>query len=269
MTSHPDAVRAARERALRASSLIGGILLAIAVPLLTVALPIIYGKDYADAQYAFFVLACTSCLQSVCNPLVALLHARREAGVLLRINCIALVVDICVAFALIPFFGLLGALCANVGRTDFSSVALVSAEARRENTKRRTLIAPMRGWAVGLAAGGATIGRLNLWTYLECCLCSPLAVSGSCFSYPLHGPAGPRCFRRTGRLLLWPCRELCGLSWQSVGSYSGSRRRTCDHPARAVVACFEMTETSVHSLRKVKGIGFDSASALGQPSAGD
>jgi O-antigen/teichoic acid export membrane protein len=152
MSAHPEQVRRGRERALRASSFLSGGLLAVAVPALYCVLPTVYGAGYSEAQVPFFVLAATSCLQSVCAPLTTFLSARRQAGLLLRIYAVAFVADAVLAVALIPRWGLDGALIANVSAQVVVLGLLVRAEAGFEHERAVQLVKPMRAWVVGLVA---------------------------------------------------------------------------------------------------------------------
>ena len=157
VSAHPEQVRAGRDRALRASSFLSGGILAAVVPALFVALPLIYGEAYEPAQGVFLVLAATSCLQSVCNPLLAFVSARRQAAQLLRINVIALALDAALAVGLIPFFGLLGALVANAAAQLLVLALLVAFEAREEHLRVADLLTSMWAYLVGLAAGLAAL----------------------------------------------------------------------------------------------------------------
>jgi O-antigen/teichoic acid export membrane protein len=162
VNAHPSAVRAGRERSLRASAFLGGAILGVAVPVLTVALPLIYGSAYESARYVFFVLAMTSTLQSVCNPLLAFFNARRQAGLLLRINLVALALDAVIAVTLIPPLGLIGALMANAGAQIVVLTLLVVVEARRESEPVRAVLRSMSGWGVGLISALVAVGASSL-----------------------------------------------------------------------------------------------------------
>ncbi len=152
VSSHPKAVRRGRERALRASSFLAGGVLGAVVPVFVVALPLIYGEAYRAAQPVFLVLAATSCLQSVCNPLLAFVNARREAGRLLRINLVALVANTALAISLIPVLGLYGALISNVVAQLVVLGLLVMMEAGREDEPLAPFLRGMLAWLVGLIA---------------------------------------------------------------------------------------------------------------------
>jgi O-antigen/teichoic acid export membrane protein len=162
VNAHPSTVRAGRERSLRASSFLSGLILAGAVPSLTLCLPLIYGAAYEPAQYVFFVLALTATLRSVCNPLLAFFNARRQAGTLLWINGGALALNSILAVSLIPSLGIVGALVANSGAQLMVLALLVFLESRREDESALPLLASMRAWGIGLCSA-----LLALWVGVE------------------------------------------------------------------------------------------------------
>ena len=175
VAAHPDQVDRGRERALRAASFLSGCILAGVVPTLVTLLPSVYGEDFADARVAFFVLAIASSLQSVCNPIIAFQTARRRAGLLLRINVGALIVDVILAVALIPAFGLLGALVANVSAQLVVFVWLVIGEATERGQSPLSIVRPMSAWPVGLVAALAAL-ILPSWIGLPMAASVPTAL---------------------------------------------------------------------------------------------
>lgn len=111
--AHPDRFRAGFERALRLSAVAVALLAAAAVVGTALLAPLMYGDDYAGVGLAFAGLATVSLLQSIAQPYTALAYASGRPALLLRALGIALVVDVAVAFALIPVLGLWGAVAAN------------------------------------------------------------------------------------------------------------------------------------------------------------
>lgn len=111
--AHRDRLRAGFERALRLSAVAAVLLAGTALVGTALLAPIMYGEAFRGVGLAFATLAAVSVLQSVAQPYTALAYASGRPGVLLRALAVALVADLGVAFALIPPFGLWGAVAAN------------------------------------------------------------------------------------------------------------------------------------------------------------
>lgn len=109
----PDKLDLAFRRTLRASSTIASLLVAAAIPALTLLLPLLYGDDFRDAAPAVLVLGLVGGLAVSTGPVSAFALARLSARILLIANVVALVVDVVLAIALIPMIGLWGAVIAN------------------------------------------------------------------------------------------------------------------------------------------------------------
>ena len=106
-------VPAAFRRVLRAGAFAVGLIDAAAIVPLAILVPVLYGRDFAQAAPVFVVLALAAGLTIVAGPVTAFVSARLSAGELLRANSVALVVDVVLAVALIPFLGVWGAVIAN------------------------------------------------------------------------------------------------------------------------------------------------------------
>jgi O-antigen/teichoic acid export membrane protein len=113
-TAHPERFGPGFSRALRLSATAVAFLAAAAVVGTALAAPVLFGSEYAGTGAAFAALAGVSLLQSAAQPYFAVAHALGRLGVLVRANGIALVVDVVLAFALIPPLGVWGAVVANV-----------------------------------------------------------------------------------------------------------------------------------------------------------
>ena len=74
--------------------------MATAIPGIYVAIPLLFGRHFGQAQSPFLILGLVSCLQSVSVPLAMLVFATRNAGSMLRINLICVVVDAALAIGL-------------------------------------------------------------------------------------------------------------------------------------------------------------------------
>ena len=111
--AHPQRLQAGFERALRLSVVACAFLAGATLVGTALLAPLMYGEDYAGVGLAFTALAAISLLQSIAQPHMALAYASGRPGVLLRALAVALVADVGVALALIPPFGLWGAVAAN------------------------------------------------------------------------------------------------------------------------------------------------------------
>lgn len=111
--AHPQRFRAGFERALRLSAVASAFLAGSALVGLALLAPLMYGKAYSGVGLAFTALAVVSLLQSIAQPYTALAYASGRPAILLRALAVALLADVAVALALIPSFGLWGAVAAN------------------------------------------------------------------------------------------------------------------------------------------------------------
>ena len=89
-------------------------------------IPFIYGDAYAASVGVFLVLAAASCLVSITNPALAFLNARGIVSGLVRRSVYALAVNVLVALALIPIFGLWGAAMANVAGSLANCIPIIA-----------------------------------------------------------------------------------------------------------------------------------------------
>jgi O-antigen/teichoic acid export membrane protein len=147
---HPERARAGRQRAVRMTALLSGVILATIAPAFALTLKLIYGQGFSGAEVPFLVLATVSCLQSVCNPFQVFQRARRRAARLLVLTVVALVVDLALAVSLVPRFGLGGALVANVGGQLAFFGPLLVAEARDARESIATTLSGIRAYFVAL-----------------------------------------------------------------------------------------------------------------------
>lgn len=161
--AHPARFRAGFERALRLSATAVAFLAAAALVGTALLAPLMYGAAFAGVGLAFVALAAVSLLQSMAQPYTALVYASGEPGILLRALAVALVADVAVAFALIPPFGLWGAIVANaVGgvtalaltmKSAAGPASLRTADVPAGRTAMLTAGSCGAAYAVGMAAG--------------------------------------------------------------------------------------------------------------------
>lgn len=156
--THPDRARAGLLRSLRLAALLAGGVTAVALPLFYVAIPLIYGIEFRGAEDLFIVLAVASCFQSICNPVLVFLQARRRTDVIFYVALFALAVNVATALLLIPPFGVWGAAVANVAALGSFFVALLAYELRFHAIPRRAFLSACGSWFVALAAAAAAVG---------------------------------------------------------------------------------------------------------------
>ena len=109
-----DAVGPAFHRTIRGTATVVAGLVAVAVPTLAVLIPLIYGADFSGAGLAFLVLSVGGGFYVLAGPVQAFVQSRLASNELLRLYLIALVVNVGLMAALIPFFSLWGAVAANL-----------------------------------------------------------------------------------------------------------------------------------------------------------
>jgi O-antigen/teichoic acid export membrane protein len=154
LSSWPERAAEAFERATRVSALLAGGIAAVVVPTLVFVVPFVYGADFESAAWLFVPLALASAFQSAANPVIAFVNARERGGLLLRVNVVALSVNIGVALALIPPFGAWGAAAANASAMLVALGWLAATEPFAVNRGLSLLYRPV---IVGAATGGAAL----------------------------------------------------------------------------------------------------------------
>jgi O-antigen/teichoic acid export membrane protein len=157
VAAHPERARDALLRGLRFSSLLSGLVFASLVPATYFAIPRIYGSSFRGVAVPFVFLAWISATQSVSHPIGALITGRRGGKVLARANFIAVVADLALAVALIPKFGILGAVVANAVGQGVSLAILAVDEKRHQGMGARELLGAMQAWIRAPLATAAAI----------------------------------------------------------------------------------------------------------------
>ena len=155
--SAPERAAVHVQRALRLSGTLGMLAAALVLPAALVLLPTVYGQGFAGAVPALYVLGLVSCLQSVIHPLTAFAFATRSAAAVLRINLVALVVDIGLALTLIPVIGLGGAVVANACAQVISLGLLVRLLAKQLHISFLEAIVGARTFLLGVVVVGYVV----------------------------------------------------------------------------------------------------------------
>lgn len=155
-------VRQAFLRTTRAGSSIGGALVVTLLPALAVLVPLIYGQRFAPASDMVVVLGVSSAIVLIGSPHMAFLMARLGGRRILWVNVVSLVINLMLAFALIPFFGAWGAVIACAGGMAVRSVQVTLGEARALGVTLREMLVSVGSTLLAIAI------TITLW------LCSML-----------------------------------------------------------------------------------------------
>jgi len=162
VTTAPHRAGAVLLRATRYTAAGSGVLTAIALPVVTVLVPVLYGRAYDPVMPIVIPLGIASCLVSLHNPLMSFVSARRRADVELRAMLVALVVDGALSFALIPVIGVWGAVVANILGGLASLPLLLSFELPIQHTSLTAFLGSTVDWLVSLPAAGIAVGSALL-----------------------------------------------------------------------------------------------------------
>jgi O-antigen/teichoic acid export membrane protein len=153
--AHPERLREGFERALRLScAAVAGIAGSLVVAT-AFAAPVLFGEEYPHVGLAFAALAVASLVQSAAHPYTALAYARGRPGIALRALAVALVVDVGISIALIPPFGIWGAVAANAV-AGVTAIALIARAAAEGGGSLRRAGVPARRLAL-LVAGSSLL----------------------------------------------------------------------------------------------------------------
>ena len=148
----PDAVAPAFERTVRASATVVALMLAAAVPLFAVLVPLIYGEAFRPSAPVFVALAVGNAVLVLAGPVQAFVQARLSGWPLLWTNLIALGVDVLLMLALIPVLGIWGAVVANLTAALIRLVLLLRGELRGLELGWAVLLRNASPLALGIAS---------------------------------------------------------------------------------------------------------------------
>ncbi len=143
------AVAPALVRTLRASATAVGAIVAAALPLLAFLVPLIYGKDFADAVPLLVVLGLSGGLVVIVSPLTAFVMARLLGSRLLVTNIVSLAANIVLMLVLIPVLGVWGAVIGNATSAVTQLLILLLGESRLAGVRWRTTLAALGPYAAG------------------------------------------------------------------------------------------------------------------------
>lgn len=170
----------AAARTLRVTSVLASFTIATAVPLVSVAIPLLFGTKFEQARLPFLLLGTVSCLGSVTVPLTMFILATRNAGSMLRVNLVCLAVDAALAIALVPILGLWGAVMANATAQLLSFGLLSVVAVRRVGIDAVPAARACRPLLLGFVAAGLA---------LACAFTTGLPTAATLVASPLIGIA--------------------------------------------------------------------------------
>jgi O-antigen/teichoic acid export membrane protein len=144
-------------RSMRFTAAASGVLTAMALPLLTMLIPVVYGHRYQATTNLIIPLGIASCLASLLNPVGIFVNARRRSELILKANVMALAVDAVLAFSLIPVIGVWGAVVANIVGSLAHLPILLAFEMRTQGTTVADFLKSVRSWLIALVAAGLAV----------------------------------------------------------------------------------------------------------------
>jgi O-antigen/teichoic acid export membrane protein len=145
-------------RSMRFTAAASGFLTAVALPVLTMLIAVVYGHRYQATTELIIPLGIASCLSSLLNPVGTFVNARRRSDLILKANLLALGVDVVLAFSLIPIIGVWGAVVANILGSLADLPILLAFEMRTQGTLLPEFLRSVRAWLIALVAAGAAVG---------------------------------------------------------------------------------------------------------------
>ncbi len=157
LASAPARATETASRSLRVTSVLASFTMATAIPLVYVAIPLLFGHRYEPAKTPFLILGLVSCLQSVTVPLSMLVYATRKAGSVLRIDLVCVTVDAVLAIGLVPVWGLWGAVTANATAQLLSLCLLTIVAVRQVGIDANSVNRACLPLTLGLAAAGSSV----------------------------------------------------------------------------------------------------------------
>jgi O-antigen/teichoic acid export membrane protein len=177
VSSHPELAGRAFLRASRFSSVLCALITGVLIPMVFFAVPLVYGEDFRQTAGLLLPLAIVSCIQSMGQTVTAFAFARQQGGRLLRVNVVALVINLACGVAFILAFGVWGAVLANVVAQLASVLILAFGELRIQGLTWGTYLGTIRIWLVSLLTGALTI-LVTAWLVADRSQAAACAISG-------------------------------------------------------------------------------------------
>jgi O-antigen/teichoic acid export membrane protein len=159
--AHPERLQAGFDRALRLCAAAISFAGAAGVAGTAFAAPLLFGSEYEGVGLVFAALALASLLRAATQPYSAFAYAVGRPQLVLGSLVVALVLDVALAFALIPFIGVWGAVAANVIGVTAGLVLLARAAAGTGSIRRAGVpVIRLAALAVSSAAAASVAGIL-------------------------------------------------------------------------------------------------------------
>ena len=169
----PEQVQQALARTLRAAGTVIALLTAAVLPALAILVPTLYGEQFAPAAPAVLAMGLVGAFVMSIEPVTAFVLARLSGRTYLWSGLAALIVNVLVAVATIPFLGLWGAVFANGAAALTQTGVLLRSEQRHLGLSlvvmsRQLLpaalggLACLAGWSSALAWQGPVLLEASL-----------------------------------------------------------------------------------------------------------
>ena len=154
-------------RALRGSSTVVALLSGIALPVVAVLTPTLYGSSYTGIEPVVLAIGVANGFLVVGAPVSAFVMARLSASRVLVASLVALLVDVVLALGLIPVWGVWGAVVANIGAATTQMLILLVSELTALHlswaTVGRDIVPVFIGAVVALLAWYASTFVPSVW----------------------------------------------------------------------------------------------------------
>lgn len=164
-------LRRAFLRTTRAGSSVGASLVVSLLPALALLVPLLYGDRFAPAADMLVLLGIASVVVLIGAPHMAFLMARLGGRRILWVNMVSLLINVSLAFALIPAFGAWGAVVACAGGMVMRALQITVGEARALSISPRRLLESVGSVML------AVVIALTLWLCVRGLELSPLVLA--------------------------------------------------------------------------------------------
>jgi O-antigen/teichoic acid export membrane protein len=155
---HPHLAGATLVRTLRVAAVLSGGVM-VFVPCAAGLIPIVYGEQFATVSRLLLPLTAVAVFQSMTSPLLAFARAQRITVALIWAGALSLVLDIALAVALVPIWGVWGATIATTAAQLSTIAVLVTLQVRRGTV---TWFGLSRAYAPFLLAVGVSFSAVLL-----------------------------------------------------------------------------------------------------------